>query len=349
MKTLIGDYQNLPGEHCASSAMQSLLRFYCDTDLPEDVIFGLGSGPDCIYIASEKMDPQIAMFGRTATLEVDLTDALGIDYRETIEPDGQKAWEIVRGEVLEGRPTMLTGDVFYLDYRKFKVHFPGHRFVLVGFDDEARIAWVADRVDEKPQACSFDALAKSRNPPIGVQLYNLWGKFHGTTLAHPLEEACVRALRKNADRMLGTDTFQSDFLKSGIPDETLVAVSGLAGLEMFSREIPAWQARGDAAFLASYLSQTIEKFGTGGGNFRILYTGFLRWAHALLPDRVPVALPELSARAAKDWTALSATLRQASETPEDPAPWQLAGRQAQGIHAVETELFEKMDAGLAKA
>ena len=75
MKTMITSYQNIPGEHCGSAAMRSLLNFYCKVDLPEDVVFGLGSGVDCIYIANERSDPQIVVFGRTVTMEQDLAYA----------------------------------------------------------------------------------------------------------------------------------------------------------------------------------------------------------------------------------------------------------------------------------
>ena len=347
VKTLITRYQNLPGEHCASAAMRSLLNFYCDFDLPEEVIFGLGSGPDCVYVASEKSDPKISVFGRTVTLEVDIAQALGIDYVETTETDDEKAWEIVRQEVKEGRPTMLTGDIFYLDYRKFKVHFPGHRFVLVGFDDEKQIVYIADRVDAKPQACSYAAVAKSRNPPAGITPHNLWGKFQGTAIGHSLEEACALALSKNADRMLGRDTSQTDLLKFGFDDDSLVTFSGLAGLEALGREMPGWRAREDAGFLASYLSQTIEKFGTGGGNFRKLYAGFLKWARGVRPDLVAKTLPELSEQSASGWTGLAKTLRAASEAPEDVEPWKRAAEEVKAIHEIETELFETIDAAVA--
>ncbi len=340
MKTLITRYQNLPGEHCASSAMRSLLNFYCDLDLPEEVIFGLGSGPDCVYLAGEKAKPKISVFGRSVTLETDIAQALGVDYVETTEIDDGKAWEIVRQEVMEGRPTMLAGVSFYLDYRKFKVHFPGHRFVLLGFDDEKRIAYVADRLEVKPQACSYGALAKSRNPPVGISLYNLWGKFQGTAVKHSLEKACALALRKSADRMLGRDTSQTDLLKFGIDDESLITFSGLAGLEVLGREVFGWREREDAGVLASSLSRTIEKFGTGGGNFRTLYAGFLKWGRGVRPDLVPETLPKLAAQSSRCWTALAETLRAASEAPKDAEPWNRAAEEVKTIHAIETELFE---------
>ena len=108
------------------------------------------------------MDPGVAVFGRTAGLEVDLGRILGIDYREQPEPDDEHAWEAVRAEVLARRPTMLSGDILYLDYREFKIHFPAHRFVLLGFDDASQKAFIADRIRPVAEACSYGALAQSR-------------------------------------------------------------------------------------------------------------------------------------------------------------------------------------------
>ena len=165
MKTLIEDYRIDPGEHCGSTAMRGLLRHYCGLELPEPAVFGLGSGVDCLYLDHPGMDPPVAVFGRTGSMEIDAAAALGIDYRERPEPDDDDAWEIARGEVLAGLPTMLSGDILYLDYREYKVHFPSHRFVLLGFDDAIGKAFIADRIRPVPEACSYGALRTSRNPP----------------------------------------------------------------------------------------------------------------------------------------------------------------------------------------
>jgi hypothetical protein len=177
--------------------------------------------------------------------------------------DDDRAW-VVRQEVKEG-PTMLSG-TSSIDYRKFRS--PSHRFVLVGFDDEKKAALIADRIATEVQVASYGAVAKSRNPPDGMSTYNLWGKFHDTKVARTLEEACAIALRRSADRMLGHDRSQFDLLSALGGAEDMVVSTGLEGLAAFADSIGGWHVREDAGFLASYGSQVIEKFGTGGGNFR---------------------------------------------------------------------------------
>ncbi len=138
MRTLIDNYRNLTAEHCGSGAMRNLLFHYCELDLPEGVVFGLGSGLDGMCFTFDEASPPLMLFGRSITMEQDLAESLGLDYTEIMQPDNELAWEEVRNEVIAGRPVMLSGDIFYLDYRKFKVHFPSHRFVLLGFDDRGR-------------------------------------------------------------------------------------------------------------------------------------------------------------------------------------------------------------------
>jgi hypothetical protein len=281
------------------------------------------------------------VFGRTVSMEMDVGRSLGVDYREQPEDDDARAWEVVREEVLAGRPTMLSGDILYLDYREYKVHFPGHRFVLVGFDDEIQKAYIADRINVAPEACSYGALFTSRNPPEGISTHNLWGKFHGTEMAHGLEEACRIAISLCARRMLGEESsFPADFGGKG----DTRAVTGIAGIRQLALDLPSWEGREDAAWLASYNSRCIEKFGNGGGNFRRLYAGFLAWAHELDSGLIDAKAPALATKAADGWTALAATLAATTEEGAASSLWREAAAQAAAIAETEAELFGRLAA-----
>ncbi|MCG8590329.1 MAG: BtrH N-terminal domain-containing protein [Proteobacteria bacterium] len=332
MKTLIDGYRNFPGEHCGSVAMRGLLNHYCQLELPEEVVFGLGAGLGCMFVSMPGADPEAVVFGRTATMEVDLAASLGVDYREEPDPDDTNAWEAVRQEVLAGRPTMLTGDIFYLDYREFKVHFPGHRFVLVGFDDDKQEAYIADRIREEPEACSYQAVAKSRNPPDGMSTQNLWGRFGDGAVQNDLIAACRHAIGLCARRMLGEE-------KSGDFDGASSAVSGVDGIRALAAAIPTWRESDDASSLARYNASCIEKFGNGGGNFRRLYAGFLTWARERDATRVPADAASLAWQAADAWTGLSQRLAAAAEGED---VWQQAARTATDIVRLEQRLFEKL-------
>jgi hypothetical protein len=339
---MIRGYQNRPGEHCGSTAMRNLIQHYCGLDLSEAVVFGLGSGIDFLLLETTAFEPGVLVFGRSATLEPDVAAALGIDYRERAEPDDDRAWQLARDEVAQGRPTMLSGDAYYLDYRDFKVHFPAHRFVLLGFDDDRQIALVADRLDREPQACSYGALKLSRNPPDFISTQNLWGRFGGTRARHALEAAYETAIAESARRMLGRGAAEAHLpLAPQAPAFRLTR--GLAGLVEFERQLPDWAARDDLEFLASYTWQCIEKFGTGGGNFRTLYAAFLCAAQTAVPDLVDAAAPGLAARASAQWTALAGALRELGQSRSRESSER--SRRAVGeIIALETRLFESLAA-----
>jgi hypothetical protein len=339
MKTLIEGYQSFPGEHCGSVAMRGLLHHYCGLDLPEAAVFGLGAGLGCIYLASPQLDPAALLFGRTASMEVDLGGAFGLDYREQPEADDAYAWEVVCDEVMAGRPTMLSGDIFYLDYREFKVHFPAHRFVLVGFDDATKTAYIADRIRPEPEACSYAALFASRNPPEGISTHNLWGRFHDTQLGRELPEAMRFAIDLCARRMLGREATGLD----GIAEpEKVEMVTGVQAIHRFAEVLPGWAERDDMSWLASYNARCIEKFGNGGGNFRRLYAGFLHWARNLDAATVPERAPDLALAAADGWTALAAKLGAAADGAAGSELWRDAASEAHRIAGIETALFESL-------
>jgi len=342
MRVMIEGYENRTGEHCGSTAMRNLLQHYYRIDLSESLVFGLGAGVDLLLIEGHSFDPSVLVFGRSMSMEADVTDSLGVDYTERVDLDDDRAWETARREVCEGRPTMLSGDIFYLDYREYKVHFPGHRFVLLGFDDEKQVVYVSDRVDVEPQACSYEALRKSRNPRGFFTTYNLWGRFEGTAIRHSLEEACARAIDRATRRMLRSAEGEGPAL----PDPAMRVSQGLAGLAAFAKQLEDWPHREDCEVLASYTSQCFEKWGNGGGNFRNLYAAFLREAREIAPTLVDAEAPVLASRAAEQWTTLSSHLWELGKTRSVDA---LAGcrRALDELQGLETKLFERLAASVA--
>jgi len=340
LKTLIEGYKSFPGEHCGSVAMRGLLNHYCGLELPEPAVFGLSAGIECVYVESRSMTPSLSVFGRSLALEADLGEILQVDYREQRDEDDDHAWQVVREEVLAGRPTMLSGDILYLDYREYKVHFPGHRFVLLGFDDEIEKAFIADRIKPEPEACSYGALIKSRNPPEGLSTHNLWGRFHGTEVGRSLQDAAAVAIDRAANHMLGNgDEASGD--GAFFDGESRVAI-GIAGIERFADELPGWVKRPDVLEVASFNASCIEKFGNGGGNFRRLYAGFLDWARELDPKLVPAAAPDLARKAADGWTAASYCLYRVAEEGAVPELFDQAAAQMAEVATCERQLFESL-------
>ena len=335
----IEDYRNVPGQHCGSTAMRNLVRHYCGLEISEPMAFGLGSGLHFLLLETEVFEPGVLLFGRTATMEVDLADALDLSYEEKVEPDDARAWEVVRDEVLAGRPTMLSGDALYLDYRDFKVHFPAHRFVLVGFDDDASTAFVADRIDVEAQPCSYDALAASRNPKDFLSTFNLWGRFDDGRVGRSLAEAAAIAIPRTARRILEGDPGTSE-APAGMP---VTATAGVAGLDRLAEALPAFLAAPKGRALARYASGCIESFGTGGGNFRRMYAAFLDEVRAAGLFHVEAAEVEGMRGSARAWTSLAESLKTfAAAEDGDPRAVHAAVASVREIRDTEARVFEAL-------
>ena len=112
-----------------------------------------------------------------------------------------------------------------------------------------------------------------------------------------VREASARAIERNAEQML---------------DPPLGDYEGLPALRRFAAEVGDWpQQVEDWRWCARFCYQVIERRGTGGGNFRLMYSRFLEEAGS---RGAPLA-----AEAAASWTALAAALLAASEA-DGPEP-----------------------------
>ena len=117
------------------------------------------------------------------------------------EPDNDHAFALLRERLDAGEPILLSTDTYYLGYHNTSSHFPGHRCVAVGYDDETETVLIADRKFEEYQRCSFQELRESRNATdYPMKCNNQWGDFGANAkLGRPLEEAIAIALRRNAE------------------------------------------------------------------------------------------------------------------------------------------------------
>lgn len=339
MKVLIENYRNLTAGHCGSGAMRNLIYHYSGLELDEGVVFGLGAGLDSVFFTYPAGSPPFMFFGRGSSMETDLAHTLGIDYSEKVQLDNDLAWEEVRQEVIEGRPTMLSGDILYLDYREYKVHFPAHRFVLLGFDEEKEEVYIADRTREQIETCSMGALRMSRNPEEAISTYNAWGKFASGSVRHSLPDACGIALRKTMERMQGMDTSQRDLMSSMSGGSADILEVGLKGLQTFCDQLLVWPDLDDAAERARYTDNAIIKYGTGGGFFRDHFAAFMNWAGEQRPDLVSSSTIKLAQESADRWNQLSPTMQYLAANPKDLKEWKSAHVQAEDIYEAEYSLF----------
>jgi hypothetical protein len=323
---VVESYTHRTGEHCASTALRNLLA-HQGTELSEAMIFGLSSGLGFYYIQNDAMSPTRMFHGRSISLEGDFGRNTGVPLVDREEPDDERAWQAVRERIDRDLPVMVSTDTFYLGYHKTTSHFPGHRCVVVGYDDATRSVLIADRKFDEYQHCSFEELRRARNSPdYPMSCNNQYGDLAGEMkLGRPVHEAIRAALRRTALGMLEPD----DALPAGIP-----------ALRRLAEGLADWSAIEDWSWAARFGYQVVIKRGAGGSFFRSLYADFLRESAALAPELAQAAPAQGMDAIAARWRDLAALLKQQSERDDcDPSLFSGAGRIAGELADAEERFF----------
>ncbi|HEY6730065.1 MAG TPA: BtrH N-terminal domain-containing protein [Solirubrobacterales bacterium] len=314
-------FTHTPGNHCGSTALRNLLGFH-GVEISEEMAFGLGAGAGFYYLALDDTSPSRWFNGRTARLEESFRELTGaaLEMRTFSEDDGVAAWEAAATEIDAGKPALLLTDIYYLDHYGNSAHFPGHAVVLAGYDSE--VAQLSDTGFEELQMTRLENLARARHS--GHPAYPLEG--HMFTVAEQidreqLEAAVPRAIARAAGEML-----EPPFGEFG----------GVPALERLAAEAGAWpEAVEDWQWCARFAYQVIERRGTGGGCFRLMYARFLEEAGR---DEAPLA-----AEAAARWTELAEAFKAASESEEPRAElWGAVSDGSESVLEVERRLWTSL-------
>ncbi|HEY3491841.1 MAG TPA: BtrH N-terminal domain-containing protein, partial [Solirubrobacterales bacterium] len=261
--------------------------------------------------------------GRTARLEESFRELTGaaLEMRTFAEENGSAAWDAARAEIDAGNPALLLTDIYYLDHYGNSAHFPGHAVVLAGYDDE--VAHLSDTGFEELQTTRLPNLARARHS--GHPAYPLEG--HMFTVAESIDRGRLEAAVPRAIERAASEMLEPPFGEFG----------GVPALERLAAEVSSWpEAVSDWQWCARFAYQVIERRGTGGGCFRLMYSRFLAEAGR---DEAPLA-----AEAAARWTELAEAFRAASESDEPrPEPWDAVGRSAESVLEAERRLWTALD------
>jgi hypothetical protein len=215
---------------------------------------------------------------------------------------------------------LLLTDIYYLDHYGNSAHFPGHAVVLAGYDEE--VARLSDTAFEELQTTRLENLARARHS--GHPAYPLEG--HMFTVAEEidreqLEAAAPRAIARAAGEML---------------EPPFGEFAGVPALERLAAEAGGWpEAVSDWQWCARFAYQVIERRGTGGGCFRLMYSRFLA--------EVGRDEASLAAEAAARWTELAEAFKAASERDEpEPDLWRAVGDGAEAVLEAERRLWTSL-------
>jgi hypothetical protein len=311
-------YVHTPGHHCGSTALRNLLRFHGVAGLSEEMAFGLGAGPCFYYVTLEDASPSRWFNGRTARLEENFARLTGaaLELRTFAEEDAD-AWEAAREEVDGGNPVLILTDLYYLDHYGNSAHFPGHAVVLAGYDEE--VAYLSDTGFEELQTTRLENLDKARHSdhpafPLAGHMFTVAGDISGEQLRAAIPAAIEQAAK-------------------GMLEPEFAGFSGLDAVRRLAEEAGSWpETAEDWSWCARFGYQVIERRGTGGGAFRLMYSRFLEEAGR---EEAPLA-----AEAASRWTELANAFKAASERDEpDPHLWREIDAAAKSVAEAEESLW----------
>ncbi len=317
---MVPGYRHVPGNHCGSTALRNVLAHH-GHEISEAMAFGLGAGACFYYLPVEGSSPSRFTNGRTSRLEEEFVELTGAPLRLQTFDDPESSWRAARAAVQAGRPPLMLSDLYYLDHYGSSAHFPGHAVVLAGFDDE--FAYLSDTAFEDLQTTRLENLATARHATHPV--FALAGHmfvYEGNGNSFDPRAAIEPAISKAASRML---------------DPPWGEVEGLPGMRKFAAEVGDWpEAVADWQWCARFNYQVIERRGTGGGNFRAMYSRFLSEAGLHVPA-------VLAAAASSRWTELAGVLKTASEAhAPEPALWELVRADAAAVLDAEERLWTEL-------
>lgn len=325
-RVMVPGYRHIPGSHCGSTAIRNLLAFH-GCEISEEMAFGLGAGACFFYFPLDGQSPSRFTNGRTARLEESFLELTGAPLRLRTDPEPAGSWALAREAVDSGRPALLLTDLYYLDHYGKSAHFPGHAVVLAGYDE--RDAWLSDTAFEELQTTELEHLAQARHSqhpayPLSGQMIELAPNGGGDSLEpERLKRAAPAAIARAAREM---------------HEPTIGDFEGIPALRRLADEVGSWpETLEDAPWCARFLYQVIERRGTGGGNFRVMYSRFL--------DDAGYKEAALAGEAAERWTALAVAAREASEDEEPVAErWRAVSEQTARVLESEQRLWEALAA-----
>ncbi|HEY5977735.1 MAG TPA: BtrH N-terminal domain-containing protein [Solirubrobacterales bacterium] len=313
-------YSHIPGHHCGSTALRNLLGFH-GAEISEEMAFGLGAGACFYYVTLEDTSPSRWFNGRTARLEENFAELTGaaLELRTFDEGDGA-AWTAAATEVDAGRPVLILTDLYYLDHYGNSAHFPGHAVVLAGYD--AEVAHLSDTGFEELQQTRLESLDRARHSghpayPLSGHMFTVGAEVDAGGLGAAIPAAIERAAK-------------------AMVEPEIPGFSGLDAVRRLAAEAGSWpEGAEDWQWCARFGYQVIERRGTGGGAFRLMYSRFLEEAGR---EEAPLA-----ATAAARWTELAAAFHAASES-EDPEPglWRRVDAAAGRVAEAEDRLWSTL-------
>jgi hypothetical protein len=305
MRRMIDGFVHRKGLHCESTAVRDVLDFY-GLKISEYMAFGLDCTFGFEYFRKKIPYRPFYISGKICTFPNTLPKFLGIGVKKRTASNVDKAWSCAKELINRGIPVPMFVDMYYLDYMQISKepwnHFGNHVIVLVGYDEEKGEAYVADSTFGGIQTITLQSLAQARNskfepfPPKNISF-----EINVPKMTKPLSKAVEMAIKETAKNMIYP------------PRENC----GISGIRLLAEDIVNWpelSSSTEELKLALFLQYIdLEIAGTGGGNFRKMYSSFIKESANLLSDRKLEIISYEIAIPAGLWSEIANLIREAGQ------------------------------------
>lgn len=291
-----------PGRHCASTGIRDLIHYH-GISWSEAMCFGIGSGLGIWYLDLAGTSPGRLIHVRSADIEEQFFLRIGHPFSWEVFEDPALGERALCSCLDRGLPAIVRTDIYYLPYYNSGTHFDGHVIVVWGYDLENKQFLVTDTEREGLMEVPFENMRRARYNKDGF--FEMKGNMFSpeyVTVPRDLPEVISRAIVFNSEVILDdTNDFQ-----------------GIAALKKWQSEIMSWGELPDWQWTARFAYQIIERRGTGGGGFRVMYADFLKEAAQHVPWIASLGLCQQMGEVGRAWYDLAMALKEASEggTPD---------------------------------
>lgn len=298
MNRILLPVKHHPGRHCASTALCNMVNFH-GIALSEAMCFGIGAGLGIWYLDAGSIKPGRMVHVRSADIEAQFFNRMGCPFSWQQFKDPRAAQKALCESLDRGLPAIVQTDIFHLPYYGSKTHFPGHDITVWGYDPSASVFLITDTERTELLLVPFQDMCCALYSKNGF--FTMEGnQFSPDSLAPPKDLPTVirHAIEYNS-RVILSEGY--DF-------------QGIIGLDKWMREIvDEWPYLSDPQWTARFAYQVIERRGTGGGGFRLMYADFLKEAEMYCPEVASRGLSERMLEVGSAWTGLALALRDLSE------------------------------------
>lgn len=310
---MIENYPNERRMHCETGLLVNMLKYY-GFEMSEQMAFGIGGGIYFLYMPLIKtVDDLVFLILRTKPFHVIMNVAkrLRLDYREQkFGKDIAKASAALDELVAKNIPVCVVVNTEGLEYLKklemFKSYvasgqsmsFNGHMVCIVGEEGSEYIIADVDFRLPNDDYVRLDKATLNRvrfipgfAAPLGQMIY--LNQINKDILSpENMKPAIIAGLKEACKNMI----------KIPFP------YFGYKGLHYFANDLRKWEQKYDKKQIDARLLKyyrLIERGGTGGAGYRIMYSDFLKESTALFQDGALEESSVMMSNAADLWRQFS--------------------------------------------